>query len=312
MSTTIRDDLRSFRRSWVHHTGMQLATLTVLAATFTVVSFVLMLSFNLKRILNSFGDGVQMTVYLNEDVSNDRVRNLKNELEAMPEVAQVTYVSREIATSNFKQQMASYAPDLLGDSSFANPFPASYRVSFKSAVTSEHDVKRLEETAAAAGKLEGVEDVSYGESWIKNYSSVISALDASGGVIALILIAGGLFVVGNSIRTSVSVRREEIEIMELVGATSGMIRRPFVIEGLIMGAIASVIATSLCLGLHIWGRSVMSSSLALSRLVPLMTFFSALTILGLLLAGSALGAFGAWITVRKINDGWSARQSLDI
>ena len=291
---------------------MQLATLTVLAATFTVVSFVFMLSINLKHILNSFGDGVQMTVYLNEDVSNDRVRSLKTELEAMPEVAQAAYVSRESATGNFKQQMASYAPDLLGDASFANPFPASYRVSFKKSVTSDHDVNRLEEIAGVVGKLDGVEDISYGQSWVRNYSSLISAVNASGGVIAFILLAGGLFVVGNSIRTSVSVRREEIEIMELVGATSGMIRRPFVVEGLIMGVVAATIATGLCLALHIWGKAVMSSSLALSRLVPMVTFFNALTVLIILLSGAALGSFGAWITVRKINDGWSARQSLDV
>jgi len=207
--------------------------------------------------------------------------------------------------------MASYAPDLLGDSSFANPFPASFRVSFKSAVTSDQDVTHLGEIAAAAGKLEGVEDVSYGQSWMKNYSSLISAIDATGGVIALILIAGGLFVVGNSIRTSVSVRRDEIEIMELVGATSSMIRRPFVAEGLIMGLVASAIATGLCLALHVWSKSVMGSSLVLSRLVPIVTFFNPLTIFLILVSGAVLGGFGAWITVRKINDGWSARQSLE-
>jgi cell division protein FtsX len=65
VTSSIKDDLKSFKRSWVHHTGMQLATLTVLAATFSVIVFVLSISMNFKRILASWGDGVQMTVYLN-------------------------------------------------------------------------------------------------------------------------------------------------------------------------------------------------------------------------------------------------------
>ena len=123
-----------------------------------------------------------------------------------------------------------------------------------------------------------------------------------------ILLVGGLFVVGNSIRASIAARREEIEILELIGATASMIRRPYVAEGAMMGAVASLFAIALNYALHLWQASLMSSSVALGSLAQQFTFMSPLMLLAFVVAGSLLGAIGAWLTVRQINDGWSASQ----
>lgn len=311
MTSSIKDDLKSFKRSWVHHTGMQLATLSVLGATFSLVAFVLSLSLNFKRILASWGDGVQMTVYLAEDTTDASVKTLKAGLQEMGLFKDIVFIPREAATENFKKQMASYAPDLLTDADFANPFPASFRLSLKSGVANESDVARVETIASTVGKMTGVEDVSYGQSWIHNYSSFVGTLYATGTVMALILFAGSLFVIGNSIRASIASRRDEIEILELVGATSGMIRRPFVIEGLMTGALAALIAILLNVGIHIWEKSMMSSSLVLARIVPMMSFLDFSTSLLFVMTGAALGAFGAWLSIRRINDGWSAKHGME-
>jgi cell division transport system permease protein len=307
----IKDDFRSFRRSWVHHTGMQLATLTVLAATFTVVVFVFSLSMNLQRVLSTWGQGIQMSVYLSEGLDADAIAKLRAEFESMPEVAKATYIPKEVATENFKKQMASYAPDLLSDSDFSNPFPASYRLSLNEGVATGGDVNRLEKLAGRIEKMNGVEDMSYGESWVRNYSAFLSSLNASGGVMALILIAGSMLVIGNSIRASISARREEIEILELVGATPSMIRRPFVTEGFFMGLTASGIAVALNLGVFFWQKSMLTSNLVLARLLPALSFLDIATIISFIGAGALLGAFGAWLTIRRINDGWSASQGLE-
>lgn len=312
MASSVKDDLKSFRRSWVHHTGMQLATLTVLAATFTVVVFVLSLSLNLRRILASWGGGVQITAYLNDDVSDEAIDSIRGKLERTGRFREISYIPREAATEKFKKQMASYAPDLLADADFSNPFPASFHLILKEGAASEAEVKRLEVLAAEVGKIEGVEDVSYGQSWLKNYSAFVTALSAGTGMMAFVLIAGSLFVIGNSIRSSIAARREEIEILELVGATSSMIRRPFVVEGLAMGALAAVLALSINFIGHSWQKSVMASSLVLARMVEMVSFLDFATVLLLLLAGAGVGGLGAWLSVRKINDGWSAKQSLEI
>ena len=311
MSASFKDDLRSFRRSWVHHTGMQLATLSVLTASLTVVTFVFLLSFNMKRVLSAWGDTSQITAYVEEGTTDERVRAMQTELEKLSGVAGVEFVPREAATLSFKTQMASYAPDLLQDTDFANPFPASLRVKLKHSVQSEEDIGHLETLAKAIQAMPGIEDVSWGQGWVRNYSSVVSAVNASGGVMMLIMLCGSLFVVGNSIRASISSRREEVEILELVGATSSMIRRPFVAEGLIMGGVASCCAVGINLGLFYWQKSVMANSIAFARVVPVISFMNPILVTAFLASGAVLGSLGAWFTVRKINDGWSARQAAE-
>jgi cell division transport system permease protein len=311
VTTSIQDDLRSFRRSWIHHTGMQLATLSVLAATFFVISFVVHVALNVERLLATWGDGVQVTAYIDDDVSDEDIERLRAQIKSLSAVEGMHFIPREVATVNFKSQMAAYAPNLLQDSDFENPFPASFRIRLRGGVKDEGGIARLEAFAKRIGEFDGIEDVSFGKSWVRMYSSFVSAVSASGLIFVLILLAGGTLVVGNSIRASIANRREEIEILELVGATASMIRRPYVVEGLCMGALASIFALSLAYACHIWQVSAFSNNIALGRIANGIAFFSPLQSLSILVAGSALGGLGAWLTVRHINDGWSASQRID-
>jgi cell division transport system permease protein len=162
--------------------------------------------------------------------------------------------------------------------------------------------------AADIGAIKGIEDVSYGQSWVKSYSTFVSALAASGGTTIAILLLGGLFVIGNSIRASITARREEIEILELIGATASMIRRPYVVEGALLGSLAAIIAIAISFSVQAWQISLLSKNLELARLVSQVTFLGAFVGIAFVFFGTFLGGFGAWMTVRKINDGWSAAQ----
>lgn len=305
----LADSMKSFKRSWIQHTGMQLATLSVLTATFSIVAVVLSVSLNVNKFLASWGNSVQVTAYIDESVSSDAaIESLRAKIAAMPEVASVSHTPRDVATENFKSQMASYAPDLLTDADFANPFPASFKVTLKGSLKNEDDFAALEKTAKEIGAVKGIEDVSYGQSWVKSYGSFVSAMTASGGTTIAILLLGGLFVVGNSIRASITARREEIEILELIGATARMIRRPYVVEGALLGLIASVFAVAISFGIQTWQISLLSKNLELARLVSQVSFLGFLVSLSFIVCGTFLGAFGAWMTVRRINDGWSAAQ----
>nr|MCM2280507.1 ABC transporter permease [Pseudobdellovibrionaceae bacterium] len=300
--------LRSFRRSWVHHTGMQLATLSVLAATFTVVAFVLSLSLNLKRVLSHWGESAQMSVYLEDTIQAADREALKAALEKDQRIRSVEFVGKEQATSAFRQKMSSYAPDLLEDTEFSNPFPASFQVSLVPGVSGDVLAATFEAIAQQLSAFKGVEDVSYGQSWVRNYSAFVGALSTGGWVIVAILIAGSFFVIGNSVRASIAARRDEIEILELVGATSRMIRAPFVFEGAALGWLAAAISLAINFGLYLWEAKLLQSSMAFARLGSNLAYFGVLACLGLLFAGAMVGALGAYFTIRKINDGWAASQ----
>jgi cell division transport system permease protein len=306
MALPLKEEFKSFRRTWVHHTGMQMATLTVLAATFTVVTFVLAWSLNFRRVLSEWGDSQQMTVYLQETTPVEKYEIIRSSLEALPNIKSVNLISKEQATDLFKVQMANYAPDLLQDKEFSHPFPASFQLAFRESVHSENDAQRLAALAAQIRAVSGVEDVSYGQSWLKNYASFVEGVDQAGWFIMAVLIAGSILVIGNSVSASISSRRDEIEILELVGATSRSIRLPFVFEGAALGFMAAAVSLGANFLIYRSAEQLVQKSLSFSRLVSVIHFLNPAAIVAVLGGGLLFGALGAYVSVRRLNDGWAA------
>ena len=301
----------SLSRSWERATGMQLATLATLTAAYSTVVFGLIVGLNMRRALSTWGESVQITAYLRESADPTLPDRVRRSLAALPEAGAVDFVAKERATELFRAQMAAYAPDLLADKDFANPFPASFHLKLKPDAPASTDPDALESLAATVQKIEGVEDVSYGQSWVRNYAILVRVGSVSGWALAAVLATGALFVVGNSIRASIGVRRDEIAILELVGATSAMIRAPYVFEGAAMGLAASLLALVLNFAVWSWELQLLRGSFAVSRLVDGLTFLSPVWIGAALVSGAALGALGAYLIVRTINDGWAASQGFE-
>lgn len=302
----IVDDVKNISRSWRQHFSLQSATVIVLTATFSVVIFMLSTTLNFQRVLAVWGEQVQVSAYLDDDLDEASVAQLRSEIEKRPDVAGVDFVSKEKAAFTFRDQMASYAPDLMSDSEFATPFPASFQIRLKEDPKEQTRVPALEKLALEIQKLHGVEDVSYGQSWVKNYSSFVGVMKSIGFLLGLILLLGSLFVVANSIRTLVSGRKEEIEILELIGATSPHIRRPYIVEGVLLAAIAATVALTLNIVVYGWLVVAMKKSLAFARISQEFTFLNGWQILLVLGAACLWGGLGAWLTVRSLNSGWAA------
>lgn len=297
-------------RSWRHHPGTQVATIGVLTATFAIVIFMLTVSSNFRRVLTVWGEKVQIAVYLEEGLSTSAIQEMKAEFEKLPAVAEVELISKEKAADLFREQMASYAPDLMSDPEFATPFPASLNIRLKQVESADANLSQIEELAKRILTREGVEDVSYGQSWVQNYASFLNVVQAVGISIGAILLIGSLLIVGNSIRTLIAGRREEIEILELIGATRNFVRRPYIAEGALLAAVAALLALAANGAIFSWQLNVMKKSLAFARISNEFQFFKFWEMAIVVLAAAGVGAFGAWLTVRSLNDGWAAAKKL--
>jgi cell division transport system permease protein len=284
---------------------MQFATFSVLAATFTIVAFALSLSSNFQRVISLWGEKVQVSVYLEDDIPAKDLQKLKEDLGRHEIVAAVEYISKDRAADLFKEQMASYAPDLMDDSEFATPFPASLIAQIKDG-KSGGDLQKIQSMASEFSQRAGVEDVSYGQSWIQNYTAFVRIVQAVGFAIIAVLLLGSLFVIANSIRTLVSSRREEVEIFELIGATPRHIRRPYLVEGVFLGATSALLALVVNFVFYQWQVALMKRSLAFARVAAEFQYLSIFQIVLFILGAAVLGGLGAWLTVRSLNDGWSA------
>src|SRR4051812_27703370 len=110
--------LQNFERSWSRHFFMQLTTLTVLTASFALVTFFLILSLNFKRVLAEWSKEVQITAYLKDGISQPQINEIESKIKAATRVEQLTFISQVEAIERFKKQLSSYAPDLLKEGGF--------------------------------------------------------------------------------------------------------------------------------------------------------------------------------------------------
>ena len=300
--------MQSFLRSWREHFGMQLATLSVLTGTFTVVSIFFFLHANMSRIVTSWGDKVQMAIFLKDEASADQVETVKAFLRDTGVFAEINFISKDQAAKKFLEQMGHQSPQLLNDPEFGNPLPASLEARFADGVSSSRRYEQMLNLAKRISGLGGVEDVSYGQGWVENYASLLKVFSSSSYVLIFVLLAGSLFVVGNAIRSALYQRRDEIEVLELVGATPYMIRAPYIFEGAVLGFIAAILSVLACFGFYQWQHQVATEHLGFWGLAAQVGFLGGAEILGILFLGAWFGAFGSFLCVRKIATGWAAAE----
>lgn len=292
----------SLKKNWT----LQFSTLLVVTACYLVVCGAWVLSQNFKKILTVWGEELQMTVYLSEKAGASEAEALEKKLSSNPKVGKVRFISREQALEDFRGQMASYAPDILNEKELLGLIPASFQVSLNSALAAVDHLKVLD---ALAGSLKGeaaVSEVSYGQEWVKKYSQFLYYFEKACQALGIVIFSAALFVLSNMIRASVQARRQEIEVLELIGATPAMIRRPFMIEGALLGLVSSVIAVGISYLSHAKMVALFENELRFLQLAEHLEFLSVGAALLFCFAGALLGALGSYLCVRQINDGWAA------
>ena len=299
---------KSLIRTWREHTAMQIATLTVLTGTFTVITLFFFMHANLTRILTHWGESVQLAVFLKDSASSEQINQVQSFIKNLDGIDAVKYVSKEAAAETFLKQMGHYAPQLLTDPEFGNPLPASLEVRFKEGVSSDGSYSKMVKIAEKMVTLAGVEDVSYGQGWVENYASLLRVFSSSSYLLIMVLLAGSLLVVGNAIRNAIHQRREEIEILELVGATPMNIRLPYIFEGAVLGMLAAGLSLIFCFALYRWQQAVAAKHLGFWGLANEVGFLGFNQSCMVLLLGLMFGALGSYLCVRRVATGWAAAE----
>jgi cell division transport system permease protein len=295
--------LSSLKKNW----ALQFSTLVVVTACYLVVSISFLLSQNLRKILTVWGEDLQMTVYLSDNSETDEVQSLQDKLGRDKNIGKIKYISKENALSEFRGQMASYAPDILNEKDLLSLIPASLQISLSESVGALEHFKILESLAGTLKNEKAVAEVSYGQEWVQKYSRFLFYFQRACEAVGIVILAAALFVLSNVIRASVQSRRQEIEVLELIGATPRMIRRPFLIEGASLGLLSSSLAMGLSYVMFTAITGMFRNELQFLQLAEHLRFLNYGLILLFCLVGGALGAIASYLCVRQINDGWAAR-----
>ena len=241
-----------------------------------------------RALLVSWGAQPSVTAYLDPSLSEEQARALADRIRSQ-EPVELVHVTKAVALDRLRVQLGSLAGAL--DGLPANPLPASLELTPRAGV----DLRALAERVAA---LPGVRDVDYGREWVDRIEALGRALRQFGTATLVLVSLAALLVVANTIRLAVYARREEIDIMRLVGATDAYVRLPFVIEGALQGLCGAVLAIS---GLVAVQRIVLpraAAAFAFASGVPA-PHLSPLHCALLAGAGAVVGLSGSYLAVAR-------------
>jgi len=272
-----------------------IATATI-AVAFIVLGGFLIVTSNMERVFTRWQDAAEFSVYLSDAATPVQRTAIEQTLRGNGVVAATELVSKEDAMRRFKENFATLA-DAAADLS-GNPLPASIEVRLRT----NADPSDVESLAQKAAKLPGVADVRYDRQWIERLMYALAVVRTGGFALAALLVFAAALTVASVVRLALFARREEIHIMQLVGAPIAYIRGPFVVEGLIQGGVGAIVALTVLWIIFLSVRSRADSWLAGAVDPTAMVFLSGPTAVAMFAAGMAVGSLGGLIAARDTRE----------
>ena len=282
----VREAFISMRRNGL----MSVASVSTMALSLFILGMFLILVLNLTHLASALESQVQISVYLQDGLSEYEHREIGTRITKMQGVNQVLFVTKAEAMKRFQERLGEQK-NLLNALGETNPLPNAFEVK----VDRPEQVKAV---AKAIGEIKGVENAKYGQEVIEQLFALTKLIRTFGLILIILLALAAIFIIANTIRLTVFARRKEIGIMKYVGATDSFIRWPFLIEGVMLGiggALLSVLILSQTYGLLV---ERIYESLAFLPLLPQYPFILQISLL-LLMVGMVVGALGSAVSLRR-------------
>lgn len=277
-----------FRNVWVNRL-MSLASVTVLMACLVIIGLGTMLYFNINALLDVIESQNVVMVYVSDEATDEQTTAMGNQIKTMSNIEECIFVPKEDA---YRDQLESMGDDaVLLEGLDENPLPDAYKVVVA-------DLNQFDTTVSQLRELDFVNTVRENGDVADKLVAIRHAVTAVSVGIVILLFLVSLFIISNTIRITMFSRKLEISIMKAVGATNWFIRWPFMIEGILLGIIASFISLAVLAALYQGMAYVFSNVLALFEPVSMGSYV--LPILGTFLAvGIITGAFGSTISMSR-------------
>ena len=279
----------SLARGW----RLALPALITIASAVAVVGAFLAASATTERILTAWSEAAELSVFLDARIADAAKAEVERTLRDAPSVTAVAYVDRARAALRFAGEFPDLAP--LAASLGASPFPASYEARLRAGV----GVGETDALVARLRRLAGVVDVRYDRALIDRAAALLETGRRLAFAIAVLLGLSAAVVVASVVRLSYASRRDEVEILLLVGAPLATIRGPFVVEGLVQGTVGAVAGLAvLAAGVAVL-RARFGAALGAALGADRLAFLSWTAVLTLIVASALVGALAGWLAVGR-------------
>jgi len=288
-----------------------LASIATMSACIFLFGLFFSIIVNFQYIIRSAEEGVAITVFFDDDVTEEQIKAIGEDLEARDDVAKVTYVSADQAWEDFQKDYFGDNPELAEGFKDDNPLAGSdnYEVYMKTSDDDQNLIAKSKSLSATqqdlvkyAQSLDGVRQVNKSDVVANTLSSVNMLVAYVSIAIIAILLGVSIFLISNTVTTGIAVRKEEIAIMKYIGAKDFVVRSPFVIEGLIIGVFGAAIPLALLYMLYDKAVAYVMTRFSILKniitFLPVQNVYIYLLPIGLVM-GIGIGFFGSFFTVRK-------------
>ena len=288
---SIRDAFKSVFRNF----SLSLASITCITITLIVVAISIVASLNVNNITKTIKEDVTIVVFIENDANQSTVNKIGEIIKTIPNVNDDNVILK--SKEEIKQELAIEDSPLgtivSNYSDETNPFKDTYQVTVK-------DITQIAETAETIEQIDGVYEINYGETMVNQLITSFDAIEKISVISVIALIIVTVFLITNTIKLTIFSRKREISIMRLVGASNFTIKMPFVIEGMVLGIIGSIIPILIV----IYGYFVLYNQLNGKLYSSLLTLVSPepfiyIVSLIILVIGIIVGMLGSYKAVKK-------------
>lgn len=275
-----------FRNSWTNRM-MTVASVGVLVSCLLLTGAASLICINVQKVVDDIGDTNVVNVYLDFETTDEQAAEIGNQIKAIDNIQSCEFYSKDEAIKQFEDSLKDTYDTLQGDE---NPLPHAYHITMK-------DLSKYEETIDSVQAVNGVMNISNRSDTAKKLTDISNLVATMGFAIVFALVIISLFIISNTIRMSMYSRRYEISIMKSVGATDSFVRTPFVIEGMVMGAISGIVASLLLMILY---DSIIGAVQGIINFAAAgYGEFAFAVTAGFIVIGIVVGALGGFISVGK-------------
>jgi cell division transport system permease protein len=265
-----------------------------IALALLIASLFLLVYVNLQGMAEGWSDKVQITAYFDQEPAPLAVTTLKRRVQAIPGTSKVNFVSQQDAVNRLRSRLKGQESLLEGIT--PEVLPASLEI----ALDCDHrDNASVQAYVRSLKNVQGIGEIQYGEEWVRRFNTFMNLFRLMGMLLGGFLTITVLFIVSNTIKLAIYARRDELELLGLVGATRFFIKAPFLIEGVLQGAVGAVLSQLALLGCYFAFLKNAGSFLGVNPAAAGLTFLPLTHLAAILLGGVLLGFVGSITSLRR-------------
>lgn len=269
-------------------------TVGTIALALLIASLFLLVYVNLSGMAEGWSDKVQVTAYFDAEPAPLALSALKGQVQSLPGTAKVIFVGQAEAEKRLRSRLKGQESLLEGIT--PDVLPASLEISLDK---KHRDTESVAAYVAKLKRIPGITEVQYGEEWVKRFNSFMNLFRLMGALLGGFLTVTVLFIVSNTIKLTIYARKDELELLGLVGATRFFIKAPFLIEGVLQGAAGAVISLVALLGCYFAFLKNAGNFLGVNPASAGLTFLPATHLIGIVLGGILLGFIGSATSLKR-------------